>query len=200
MRRESASFQRQYPKDVHWTGPSARHVSISGMRLRLWRPCDDESTDHHSDWEVQDAADQNGKGSPPSISTLMLPSTFQVQPTGVQQSITLIVSFHPIFITEVDKAYRLHCSYVLTEKRLTQHLEVRYSTSPVLHSPFGTRLLSAPWRPKRSPEPCLHLPVSIPCTERVRRGLLYSTRRSVSLCFMSGDALLLVCLCLILHM
>jgi hypothetical protein len=46
-------------------------------------------------------------------------------PRGVEYTFTLVVSFHPLFITKVDKAYRVRCFYMETEKTVAEQLEVR---------------------------------------------------------------------------
>lgn len=40
-------------------------------------------------------------------------------------SATVIVSFHPVFITKVDKAYKIECFYGETDSQLDAQLNVR---------------------------------------------------------------------------
>uniref|UniRef100_A0A914D127 ZP domain-containing protein n=1 Tax=Acrobeloides nanus TaxID=290746 RepID=A0A914D127_9BILA len=51
---------------------------------------------------------------------------------GVSISATVIVSFHPIFITKVDRAYRLNCFYVEARKTVAQQLEINELTTQLL--------------------------------------------------------------------
>jgi len=50
---------------------------------------------------------------------------FQASPRGMNFIITLVVSFHPKFITYVDKAYNIKCFYMEGEESVTSKLEVR---------------------------------------------------------------------------
>uniref|UniRef100_A0AC35TWI3 ZP domain-containing protein n=1 Tax=Rhabditophanes sp. KR3021 TaxID=114890 RepID=A0AC35TWI3_9BILA len=43
---------------------------------------------------------------------------------GVEQSVTVIISFHDTFITKVDRAYRTTCFYVEVDKIVTSSLDV----------------------------------------------------------------------------
>lgn len=47
-----------------------------------------------------------------------------VQVNGVMIVTTVIVSFHSIFITKVDRAYKLSCFYVEASKKVSQQLDV----------------------------------------------------------------------------
>ncbi|PIO75355.1 hypothetical protein TELCIR_02597 [Teladorsagia circumcincta] len=51
---------------------------------------------------------------------------------GVVIIATVIVSFHPIFITKVDRAYRLSCFYVEGTKRVQQQLDIAALTTQVV--------------------------------------------------------------------
>ncbi|KIH64769.1 hypothetical protein ANCDUO_04920 [Ancylostoma duodenale] len=44
---------------------------------------------------------------------------------GVEQSITVIISFHSTFITKVDRAYRCTCFYMEADKVVTSRFDVR---------------------------------------------------------------------------
>ena len=48
----------------------------------------------------------------------------QREVNGVVVVTTVIVSFHSIFITKVDRAYKLSCFYVEATKKLSQQLDV----------------------------------------------------------------------------
>lgn len=44
----------------------------------------------------------------------------------MQQTITIIVSFHALFITKIDRAYNLRCFFMSSgEKVITQGYQVR---------------------------------------------------------------------------
>lgn len=49
----------------------------------------------------------------------------QLNPQGVAISVTVVISFHQIFITKVDKAYQVRCFYMEAEKTVTSVLDVR---------------------------------------------------------------------------
>uniref|UniRef100_A0AC35G1U6 ZP domain-containing protein n=1 Tax=Panagrolaimus sp. PS1159 TaxID=55785 RepID=A0AC35G1U6_9BILA len=51
---------------------------------------------------------------------------------GVSISATIVVSFHPIFITKVDRAYRLNCFYTESKKTLSQQLDVSELTTQLI--------------------------------------------------------------------
>ncbi|KHJ44652.1 zona pellucida-like domain protein, partial [Trichuris suis] len=50
-------------------------------------------------------------------------------PRGVEYTFTVVVSFHPFFITRVDRAYRVRCFYTETEKLVESQLEVSTLTT-----------------------------------------------------------------------
>ncbi|KRX96277.1 Cuticlin-1 [Trichinella pseudospiralis] len=45
-------------------------------------------------------------------------------PHGVQFSTVIVVSFHPVFITKMDRAYNVKCEYLETQKSITYDLNV----------------------------------------------------------------------------
>ncbi|PIO74545.1 zona pellucida-like domain protein [Teladorsagia circumcincta] len=54
-------------------------------------------------------------------------SRFQLllsSPRGLLLASTIIISFHPMFVTKVDKSYRVQCFYAETAKTVTQNLNV----------------------------------------------------------------------------
>ncbi|KAK6047635.1 hypothetical protein COOONC_14860 [Cooperia oncophora] len=69
-------------------------------------------------------------------------NSFVFQVNGVVIISTVIVSFHPIFITKVDRAYRLSCFYVEGTKKVQQQLDIASVRSPRIEdlpSPIFTR-------------------------------------------------------------
>ena len=55
--------------------------------------------------------------------------TRSLNPKGVFVTATVIVSFHPLFITKVDRAYRIQCFYMEADKTVDQRLEVSMLTT-----------------------------------------------------------------------
>ena len=53
---------------------------------------------------------------------------------GVAASLTLIVQFHPLFLTKVDGAYNLRCFWAPLDKTVTQSLQVPQSSVRVQES------------------------------------------------------------------
>ena len=51
---------------------------------------------------------------------------FQSNPLGLYISVTVVITFHPMFITMVDKAYNVQCFYMEADKQVTAELGVRY--------------------------------------------------------------------------
>uniref|UniRef100_A0A915ICY6 ZP domain-containing protein n=1 Tax=Romanomermis culicivorax TaxID=13658 RepID=A0A915ICY6_ROMCU len=45
---------------------------------------------------------------------------------GMMQSLVAIISFHKLFITKIDKAYKVQCFYMEAENIVTSNFEVRY--------------------------------------------------------------------------
>ncbi|VDM81995.1 unnamed protein product [Strongylus vulgaris] len=48
-----------------------------------------------------------------------------ISPRGVVVDTTIVLMFHPIFMTQVDKAYHIQCNYLETNEEVTQALDVR---------------------------------------------------------------------------
>ncbi|KAI6237405.1 Cuticlin-1 [Aphelenchoides besseyi] len=51
---------------------------------------------------------------------------------GVGVSATVVISFHPIFITKADRAYKVNCFYMEARKTVNQNLEVSALTTKAL--------------------------------------------------------------------
>ncbi|KRX53283.1 Cuticlin-1 [Trichinella sp. T9] len=48
----------------------------------------------------------------------------QLQPKGLAVTTTVVVQLHPLFITKLDKAYKVRCFYMETDHMITSNLEV----------------------------------------------------------------------------
>ncbi|CEF59485.1 Zona pellucida domain-containing protein [Strongyloides ratti] len=57
--------------------------------------------------------------------------TRSLNPKGIFISTTIVISFHSKFITKMDKAYRVQCFYMETEKTVTANIEVSDMTTIV---------------------------------------------------------------------
>lgn len=68
-----------------------------------------------------------------------------VQPTGIAISTTVIVSFHSLFLTKVDRAYRINCFYMEAAKTVTQVRVMANSAWALikLAHPLDTRCVDA---------------------------------------------------------
>jgi hypothetical protein len=49
----------------------------------------------------------------------------QLNPRGVMYTTVMVVSFHPIFITKVDRAFNVQCFYGEVTQSVTTGLDVR---------------------------------------------------------------------------
>uniref|UniRef100_A0A914WM63 ZP domain-containing protein n=1 Tax=Plectus sambesii TaxID=2011161 RepID=A0A914WM63_9BILA len=56
---------------------------------------------------------------------------------GMMQSIVVIISFHRIFLTKVDRAYKIQCFYMEADKILTASLDVSMLTTTNLEDTAG---------------------------------------------------------------
>lgn len=52
---------------------------------------------------------------------------FQISPAkGLVLETTVVIMFHPIFLTKIDKSFRIQCRYQEADKKVTQQLDVRF--------------------------------------------------------------------------
>ncbi|KAK0393104.1 hypothetical protein QR680_000055 [Steinernema hermaphroditum] len=77
-------------------------------------------------------SDENGK----QVGQITLPfetcgvaRTRSLNPRGIFISTTVIITFHPQFITKVDRAYRIQCFYMEADKTVSTQLEVSELTT-----------------------------------------------------------------------
>ncbi|CAD5207194.1 unnamed protein product [Bursaphelenchus okinawaensis] len=62
-----------------------------------------------------------------------------LNPKGIFASTTVVISFHPIFVTKVDRVYHIQCFYMEAEKTVSQEVEVSDITTAL-----ATHLLPMP--------------------------------------------------------
>ncbi|KHN87054.1 Cuticlin-1 [Toxocara canis] len=55
--------------------------------------------------------------------------TRSLNPRGVFATTTVVISFHPLFITKVDRAYRIQCFYMEADKTVSTQIEVSEITT-----------------------------------------------------------------------
>uniref|UniRef100_A0A914P648 ZP domain-containing protein n=1 Tax=Panagrolaimus davidi TaxID=227884 RepID=A0A914P648_9BILA len=48
-----------------------------------------------------------------------------IRPEGMQFSTVIVISFHPLFVTKVDRAFHINCLYREADQTVNQELEVR---------------------------------------------------------------------------
>uniref|UniRef100_A0A914RMR6 ZP domain-containing protein n=1 Tax=Parascaris equorum TaxID=6256 RepID=A0A914RMR6_PAREQ len=65
--------------------------------------------------------------------------TRSLNPRGVFVTTTVVISFHPQFITKVDRAYRIQCFYMEADKTVSTQLEVSEITTA-----FQTQIVPMP--------------------------------------------------------
>ncbi|VDN56971.1 unnamed protein product [Dracunculus medinensis] len=65
--------------------------------------------------------------------------TRSLNPRGVFVTTTIVISFHPLFMTKVDRVYRVQCFYMEADKTVTTQLEVSEITTA-----FQTQIVPMP--------------------------------------------------------
>ncbi|ETN68656.1 zona pellucida-like domain protein [Necator americanus] len=68
-----------------------------------------------------------------------LARTRSLNPRGVFVSTTVVISFHPQFVTKVDRAYRIQCFYMEADKTVSTQIEVSDLTTA-----FQTQVVPMP--------------------------------------------------------
>ncbi|XGW04786.1 hypothetical protein V3C99_015731 [Haemonchus contortus] len=71
----------------------------------------------------------------PVTSACGLRRSRMVQPRGLMLDSVVVLMFHPIFMTQVDKAYHVQCNYLEVNKEVTRTLDV--SMQPPTELPQG---------------------------------------------------------------
>ncbi|VDK49072.1 unnamed protein product [Anisakis simplex] len=65
--------------------------------------------------------------------------TRSLNPRGVYVTTTVVISFHPLFVTKVDRAYRIQCFYMEADKTVSTQIEVSEITTA-----FQTQVIPMP--------------------------------------------------------
>uniref|UniRef100_A0A1I8EU21 ZP domain-containing protein n=2 Tax=Wuchereria bancrofti TaxID=6293 RepID=A0A1I8EU21_WUCBA len=71
--------------------------------------------------------------------TCNMARTRSLNPRGVFVTATVVISFHPLFITKIDRAYRIQCFYVETDQTVSTQIEVSKMTTI-----FQTQMIQMP--------------------------------------------------------
>uniref|UniRef100_A0A915DQC7 ZP domain-containing protein n=1 Tax=Ditylenchus dipsaci TaxID=166011 RepID=A0A915DQC7_9BILA len=59
-----------------------------------------------------------------SFNTCSVQRLRSLNPKGIFASTTVVISFHPIFVTKVDRVYHVQCFYMESEKTVNQQIQV----------------------------------------------------------------------------
>ncbi|VDK17595.1 unnamed protein product, partial [Anisakis simplex] len=65
--------------------------------------------------------------------------TRSLNPRGIFVTTTVVISFHPLFVTKVDRAYRVQCFYMEADKTVSTQIEVSEITTA-----FVTQVIPMP--------------------------------------------------------
>ncbi|VDK51122.1 unnamed protein product [Anisakis simplex] len=65
--------------------------------------------------------------------------TRSLNPRGIFVTATVVISFHPLFVTKVDRAYRIQCFYMEADKTVSTQIEVSEITTA-----FATQIVPMP--------------------------------------------------------
>ncbi|OZC07188.1 hypothetical protein X798_05824 [Onchocerca flexuosa] len=65
--------------------------------------------------------------------------TRSLNPRGIFVTSVVVISFHPLFVTKVDRAYRVQCFYMEADKTVSAQLEVSEMTTA-----FATQIVPMP--------------------------------------------------------
>ncbi|KHN87040.1 Cuticlin-1 [Toxocara canis] len=86
--------------------------------------------------------DENGR----NVAGITLPfescnvaRTRSLNPRGIFVTTTVVITFHPLFVTKVDRAYRVQCFYMEADKTVSTQIEVSEITTA-----FVTQLVPMP--------------------------------------------------------
>lgn len=75
-----------------------------------------------------------------SFDTCNIARTRSLNPRGVFVTTTIVVSFHPIFMTKIDRVYRVQCFYMESDKSVSTQVEV----SEIINTYFQTQVVAMP--------------------------------------------------------
>lgn len=87
-------------------------------------------------------SDENGRqvaGIELSFDTCNVVRTRSLNPRGIFVTTTVVISFHPLFITKIDRAYRIQCFYMEADKTVSTEIEVSEMTTV-----FQTQVIPMP--------------------------------------------------------
>ncbi|VDM92572.1 unnamed protein product [Onchocerca ochengi] len=74
-----------------------------------------------------------------AFDTCNVARTRSLNPLGIFVTTTVVISFHPLFVTKVDRAYRVQCFYMEADKTVSSQIEVSEMTTA-----FQTQVVPMP--------------------------------------------------------